>query len=73
MKMELGKQLVPNLNIRVRELQRGNRRGRGGMEEDEISRTLSTTPIYAVMVLLYNTTHTSLPQYKLLPLTDKAK
>ena len=44
-----------------------------GVEEDEISRTLSTTPIYAVMVLLYNTTHTSLPQYKLLPLTDKAK
>jgi len=61
----------------------GKGRGRGGgggswgvggrMEEDEISRTLSTTPIYAVMVLLYNTTHTSLPQYKLLPLTDKAK
>lgn len=72
MKMELGKQLVPNLNIRVRKLQRGNG-GEGGMEEDEISRTLPTTPIYAVMVLLYNTTHTSLPQYKLLPLTDKAK
>lgn len=71
MKMELGKQLELNLNIRVRELQKGNEGE--VVEEYEISRTLSTTPIYAVMVLLYNTTHTSLPQYKLLPLTDKAK
>ena len=73
MKMELGKQLEPNLNIRVRELQRGNWGGGRGCGKDGISRTLSTTPIYAVMVLLYNTAHTSLPQYKLLPLTDKAK
>jgi hypothetical protein len=50
MKMELGKQLEPNLNTRVGELWR---------EEDEISRTLSATPIYAVMVLLYNTLHLS--------------
>jgi hypothetical protein len=50
--MELEKQLEANLNIRIlRELQREK-----GVE-DEISRTLSATPIYAVMVLLYNTIH----------------
>jgi hypothetical protein len=55
--MELGKQLEGNLNIRnVLEIERENR-GKG--EEDEISRTLSATPIYAVMVLLYNSIHLS--------------
>jgi hypothetical protein len=59
MKMALGKQREPNKNIRVREQQRGKEEEVGGGEEDEISRTLSTTPIYAVMVLLYNTIHLS--------------
>jgi hypothetical protein len=46
--MELGKQLEYDLNIRLLR------------EQDEISRTLLATPIYAMMVLLPNATHLTL-------------